>query len=211
MQSPHAMLRLLEAKRRETHTKLGHRPMGVAACDVLDELIRRVRAVTDGTAENAPLTLSELRQFPDIFKTIQSVMATMYTMFEVMVEGGEAVEERRQPLLRFVDRLRCEGYQVANNFTVTAAGVTNRSRLVYSKQSRPHHLNSALHHRPHAPTIPTSTPRIRVRTTPPNLEFRITAPRSLKMTHFRPATTQRRRRTATVLTAAQPLTACAPP
>jgi hypothetical protein len=120
MQSPYAMLRLLEKKRQESHTKLGHRPMGVAACEVLDELIRRVCAITDGTAENAPLTLSDLRQFPDIIKAVKSVLATMNTMFEVMVEGGEAVEDRRQPLLRLVARLQSEGYQVANNFTVTA-------------------------------------------------------------------------------------------
>ncbi|ORW79701.1 hypothetical protein AWC26_14940 [Mycobacterium shimoidei] len=114
------MLRLLEQKRREAQTKLGHRPLGVAACEVFDELIRRVRAVTDGTAENAPLTLDDLRQFPDTIQMLKSVLATMNTMFEVMVEGGEAVEVRRQPLLRFVARLESEGYRVANDFTVTA-------------------------------------------------------------------------------------------
>ncbi|ORV09658.1 hypothetical protein AWB95_17740 [Mycobacterium celatum] len=114
------MLRLLEKKRQETHTKLGHRPMGVAACEVLDELIRRVRATAQSTAENAPLTLSDLRQFPDIIKAVTSVLGTMNTMFEVMVEGGEAVEDRRQPLLRFVARLQSEHYHVANDFTITA-------------------------------------------------------------------------------------------
>lgn len=120
MESTYAMLRLLEKKRHEAHTKLGHRPLGVAACEVLDELIRRVRAITDGTAEDAPLTLDELRQFPDTIKMLKSVLAIMNTMFELMVEGGEAVGDRRQPLLRFVDRLRSEGYRVANDFTVTA-------------------------------------------------------------------------------------------
>lgn len=119
MQSPHAMLRLLEEKRRETEHKVGHRPMGAAACEVIDELIRRVRVITDGTAENAPLTLSDLQQFSEIFRTLQSVMATMDTMYDVMVEGAEAVEERRQPFLQFVARLQSEGYQVADNLTVT--------------------------------------------------------------------------------------------
>ncbi len=114
------MLRYLQAQRQQTEDKIGQRPIGVAACAVLDELIRRTRVLAAAVPADAPLTLAVINNhFSDLAATLAFISTTLRKMADLEMEGGNAVEVRRQPLLRFVARVRADGYEVADDFTVT--------------------------------------------------------------------------------------------
>ncbi|WP_142386832.1 hypothetical protein [Mycobacterium hubeiense] len=120
MQSPHAMLRWLVAERRRLERTIGHRPIGAAACEVFDELIRRTRVIADAVPVDAAMTLDLInRHFGDLADTLMLISTTLRTMADLTQEGADAVEERRQPFLRFVARVESEGYAVADNLAVT--------------------------------------------------------------------------------------------
>lgn len=120
MKSPHALLRFLEEQRRVTEHRMGRRPIGAAFCEVLDELIRRTRLLTDAVPADAPMTRSLIEGHAgDVADTLALVTRTLRKMADLATEVNGAVEQRRQPYLRFVARVESEGYQVADNHTVT--------------------------------------------------------------------------------------------
>lgn len=114
------MLRWLEAERRRIEHTIGHRPIGVAACEVLDGLIGRTRVLADAVPANAPMTIGLIEgHFSDLADTLTVVATTLRNLADLTTAGGGAVEDRRQPFLRLIARVESEGYAVADNLAVT--------------------------------------------------------------------------------------------
>jgi RNase H-fold protein (predicted Holliday junction resolvase) len=98
------MLRWLEKERRELERDLGHRPIGVAACEVLDSLIRRTRAVTNRMPADAPITLSYIEnQMGDEAETLRSVATALARMAELIKQAEDVVYQQRQPFIRLIE------------------------------------------------------------------------------------------------------------
>lgn len=55
----------------------------------------------------------------DVADTLGMIATTLRKVADLTTEGGESVEARRQPFLRFVTRVNSEGYQVADNLAIT--------------------------------------------------------------------------------------------
>jgi hypothetical protein len=119
-QSLHAMRGLLEEQRRVIERDLGHRQTGVAFCEVLDWLIQRARAVMDQVPANAPITRSYIEnQVGDEAETLRLVATTLKRMAQLMRESEDVVYERRQPVIRLINRIESEGFDVdADTFTI---------------------------------------------------------------------------------------------
>lgn len=120
MKSPQAMLRFLRDHRHDAAEKLdGSGEFGVAVCEVLDELIRRAQVIADEYPASSKITLHDLHEMPAVVGAMQALMNTVAALSDVMRECADAVQIRRDPVLRFVERLKSEGYEVQNDFTVT--------------------------------------------------------------------------------------------
>jgi hypothetical protein len=119
-QSLHAMRGLLEEQRRVIERDLGHRQTGVAFCEVLDWLIQRAQAVMDQVPANAPITRSYIEnQVGDEAETLRLVATTLKRMAQLMRESEDVVYERRQPVIRLINRIESEGFDVdADTFTI---------------------------------------------------------------------------------------------
>lgn len=114
------MLRFLRDHRQDAAEKLdGSGDFGIAVCEVLDELIRRARVIADEYPASSKITLHDLQEMPAVVGAMQALMNTVAALSDVMRECADAVEARRDPVLRFVERLKSEGYEVRNDFTVT--------------------------------------------------------------------------------------------
>ncbi len=114
------MLQFLRKRRQDATEKLaGNGDFGVAMCEVLDELIRRTQVIADEYPASSQITLNDLQEMPAVVAAMQTLMETVATLSDVMRECADALQLRRDPVLQFIERLKSEGYEVENDFTVT--------------------------------------------------------------------------------------------
>lgn len=112
MQGPHAVLRLLQERRGDAD-KLGEgNPVKDATCELLDALLRRTQTLADQYPEHAPMNLRTGLEMPTVIKALASILATMERMYDVVSESGDAASAHCDPLVRFIERLRSEGFEV---------------------------------------------------------------------------------------------------
>ncbi|PVB05060.1 hypothetical protein D2E98_07280 [Mycobacteroides abscessus] len=115
MEGPHAVLRLLQERRRDAD-KLGEsNPVKHATCELLDELVRRTQVLADQYPEHAPMNLRTGLEMPAVIKTLGTILSTMERMYDVVSESGEAASAHCDPIVRFLERLRSEGFEVDEN------------------------------------------------------------------------------------------------
>lgn len=115
----------MEKQREETERNLGHRQIGVAVCEVLDDLIRRTRTVTAVVPADAPITLSRINNHADDATALMRLVPqTLKSLAQLMGECEEVVYAQRQAFARLIGRIESEGYHVdPDTFTtVTDAG-----------------------------------------------------------------------------------------
>lgn len=120
MNSPEALLRLLRDRQQDAAERLEDSgDFGAAVCEVLDELVRRAQVIADEYPASSQITLTDLQEMPAVVGAMQTLMETVATLSDVMRECADAMELRRDPVLRFIERLKSEGYEVEDDFTVT--------------------------------------------------------------------------------------------
>ncbi|WP_100451171.1 hypothetical protein [Mycobacteroides abscessus] len=112
MQGPHAVLRLLQERRGDADRLGEGNPVKDATCELLDELLRRTKVLADQYPEQAPMNLRTGLEMPAVIRALGSILSTMERMYEVVSESGEAASAHCDPLVRFVERLRSEGFDV---------------------------------------------------------------------------------------------------
>lgn len=61
IQALHSLRGMLAALHERTQREMGHRQIGVASLEVMDELDTRLRAITDVVPADAPVTKSRTR------------------------------------------------------------------------------------------------------------------------------------------------------
>lgn len=112
MKTAHAYLRLLEAKRSLLERSMADHEITEAGCEVFDELMWRLRMITDHIPEDAPLTRSLIEKANNAYEILTPVMATAARLDELLVEGLEAISLRREPFARLLKRIESEGFFV---------------------------------------------------------------------------------------------------
>ena len=60
-----------------------------------------------------------INEMPAVADAIAAILNTAHALSEVRKEGSEAVLARRGPLLRFAARVESEGFQIAEDWTLT--------------------------------------------------------------------------------------------
>jgi len=120
MQSPHAVLRLLNNQR----DKVGALPertdeFGAAVCEVLDELIRRAQVIADEYPQGEAMTRTLIEEMPAVVKALEALMHTADVLNATIREYADTVKVHRDPIQRFIARLEAEGYDVADDWTIT--------------------------------------------------------------------------------------------
>lgn len=116
MQNPHTYLDLLVRLREGVEKTMPGHEITKAAAEVLDELIGRVRMVTDELPVQAPETRWEVEAAGAAFDTLAPVMKVDNQLQRLLSEGTRVVGERRAPFIRFMERVVSEGYLIAKDF-----------------------------------------------------------------------------------------------
>jgi hypothetical protein len=123
VKTTHELERLLEAQRKQIGATMADRQVGVAACEVLDWLIGRTKALADQSPADAPITRSYLEnQAPLEIEALRVAGLKMQRVGELVRESSEVVHQQRQPWVRFVRRVEAEGYRVDPNTFLTVTG-----------------------------------------------------------------------------------------
>ncbi|WP_147378926.1 hypothetical protein [Mycobacteroides abscessus] len=94
-------------------------PTVVAALDMVDELDRRLGAITDKVPIDAPVTKTIIMHDAERWiDTVQLVRAAMSEMSRLVGECGDIVYQRWHPLTAVINRVESENYDVsAEDFT----------------------------------------------------------------------------------------------
>ena len=118
-QSLHALGDLLHRQRTEIESTLGHRAMGVVACEVLNELAAVIATVTDKVPADAPITRFGIMEYSDkAIAAMRLAQSVFEKLDEILKQGGADIYQRRQPQIRLIDRIESEGYAVdSTDFT----------------------------------------------------------------------------------------------
>ncbi|OHU53462.1 hypothetical protein [Mycobacteroides chelonae] len=120
MKSPQALLRFLRKRREDATEKLaGNGELGVAVCEVLDELIRRAQVIANEYPTSSKISLRDIEEMPAVVGAMQALMNTVTALADLANECADATAARRDPVLKFVARVRAEGFEVANDWTLT--------------------------------------------------------------------------------------------
>ncbi|MDH6193431.1 hypothetical protein M2272_000052 [Mycobacterium frederiksbergense] len=120
MKTPHAALQLLRAMRDREAVKLASTgEFGVAVGEVCDELIRRTQVIAEQYPKDEAMTLRLINEMPAVADAIAAILNTAHALSEVRKDGADAVLARREPLLRFAARVESEGFQIAEDWTLT--------------------------------------------------------------------------------------------
>ncbi|CRZ15534.1 hypothetical protein BN2156_02396 [Mycolicibacterium neworleansense] len=114
------MLRLLHAMRDREAVNLARTgEFGVAVGEVCEELIRRTQVIADQYPNDEAMTLRLINEMPAVADALAALVNTAHALSEARREGADAVHARREPLLKFVQRVESEGFEVANDWTLT--------------------------------------------------------------------------------------------
>ncbi|CPZ02015.1 Uncharacterised protein [Mycobacteroides abscessus] len=173
MKSPQAMLQFLRKRRQDATEKLaGNGDFGVAVCEVLDELIRRTQVIADEYPASSKMSLRDILEMPAVVGAMQAILETVAALSDVASECADATAARRDPVLKFVARVKAEGFEVANDWTLTDPALsrtptpTTPHCLCSVKpkrspaQNKPPHTTSAFcAWPPHSKTPRSNTPR----------------------------------------------------
>ncbi|WP_237084577.1 hypothetical protein [Mycobacteroides abscessus] len=120
MKSPQAMLQFLRKRRLDATEKLaGNGDFGVAVCEVLDELIRRTQVIANEYPASSKMSLRDILEMPAVVGAMQAILETVAALSDVASECADATAARRDPVLKFVARVKAEGFEVANDWTLT--------------------------------------------------------------------------------------------
>lgn len=114
------MLQFLRKRRQDATEKLsGKGDFGAAVCEVLDELIRRTQVIADEYSASSKMSLRDILEMPAVVGAMQAILETVAALSDVASECADATAARRDPVLKFVTRVRAEGFEVANDWTLT--------------------------------------------------------------------------------------------
>ena len=84
-----------------------------------DELIRRTEVIAHQYPQSEALTLTSIREAPAVMGALRAILKTAGALGDVMGECAQHMQTRRDPILRFVERIEAEGFTVADDWTLT--------------------------------------------------------------------------------------------
>ncbi|WP_139360275.1 hypothetical protein [Mycobacterium sp. D16Q16] len=115
---------MLAARREQVQRDMGHRQIGVAFLEVIDELDARLRTITDATPSDATPTLQMFMGDAEHWtRSVLHMLEVLKQAGRVAREGGHSVFERWHPLAAVINRIELEDYDVsAEDFTSVADG-----------------------------------------------------------------------------------------
>lgn len=118
--SPHELLALLRA-RRDMAADLSHHAgeVGVAVCEVLDELTRRAQVIADRYPEEEVVNPRLIVEMPVVVEALSALVDTLMALDNLITEWADIVGPRREAMVKFLDRLQSEGFTVANDWEIT--------------------------------------------------------------------------------------------
>ncbi|SIB34856.1 Uncharacterised protein [Mycobacteroides abscessus subsp. abscessus] len=87
----------------------------VAVYEVLDELTRRTQVIADQYPEDEAMTVRLIREMPAVIEALTAITNTTAALNSLITEGLDVVGARRDAFLKFLDRVRSEGFEVAND------------------------------------------------------------------------------------------------
>lgn len=129
MKSPHALLEMLRTQRdilAEEPDSAGQ--FSVAIYEVLDELTRRTQVIADQYPEDEAMTVRLIREMPAVIEALTAITNTTAALNSLITEGLDVVGARRDAFLKFLDRVRSEGFEVANDSELNDPDVLTDTR-----------------------------------------------------------------------------------
>lgn len=124
IQALHSIRGMLAARREQVQRDMGHRQIGVAFLEVIDELDARLRTITDATpADTKPTLQMFMGDAGHWTRSVLHMLEVLRQAGRVAREGRHAVFERWHPLTAVIDRIESENYAVsAEDFTSVTDG-----------------------------------------------------------------------------------------
>ncbi|WP_423489106.1 hypothetical protein [Mycobacteroides sp. PCS013] len=124
IQALHSMLGMLAARREQVQRDMGHRQIGVAFLEVIDELDARLRTITDATPPDATPTLQMFMHDAEHWtRSLLHMLEVLKQAGRIAREGRHSVFERWHPLTAVINRVESENYAVsAEDFTSVTDG-----------------------------------------------------------------------------------------
>ncbi|SIJ34886.1 hypothetical protein [Mycobacteroides abscessus] len=118
--SPHDLLALLRA-RRDTAAELSHHAgeVGVAVHEVLAELTRRAQVIADQYPEEETVNPRLIVDMPVVVDALSALVDTLSALDTLISEWADIVGPRREAMVKLLDRMRSEGFTVANDWEIT--------------------------------------------------------------------------------------------
>lgn len=120
MKSPHALLEMLRTQRdilAEEPDSAGE--FSVAVYEVLKELTRRTEVIADQYPEDEAMTLRLILEMPAVIAALTAITNTTAALNSLIAEGLDVVGARREVLVKFLDRIRSEGFEVSEDRDLT--------------------------------------------------------------------------------------------
>lgn len=118
--SPHELLSLLRA-RRDMAAELSHHAgeVGVAVHEVLEELTRRAQGIAVQYPEEEAVNPRLIVEMPAVVEALSALVDTLSALDVLITEWSEIVGPRREAMVKFLDRLQSEGFEVADDRDLT--------------------------------------------------------------------------------------------
>lgn len=118
--SPHDLLAMLRA-RRDTAAELSHHAgeVGVAVHEVLTELTRRAQVIADQYPEEEAVNPRLIIEMPVVVEALSALVDTLTALDTLITEWADIVGPRREVMIKFLDRLQSEGFEVADDRDLT--------------------------------------------------------------------------------------------
>lgn len=118
--SPHDLLAMLRA-RRDTAAELSHHAgeVGVAVHEVLAELTRRAQVIADQYPEEEVVNPRLIIEMPVVVEALSALVDTLTALDTLITEWADIVGPRREVMIKFLDRLQSEGFEVADDRDLT--------------------------------------------------------------------------------------------
>ncbi|WP_286142016.1 hypothetical protein [Mycobacterium sp. D16Q16] len=91
----------------------------MAVYEVLKELTRRTEVIAEQYPEDEAMTLRLILEMPAVIAALTVITNTTAALNSLIAEGLDAVGARREVLVKFLDRIRSEGFDVSEHRDVT--------------------------------------------------------------------------------------------